>query len=379
MADKGSNYRIPRPRKKRYPSHVHQAPPGSSPGLLTPNPQHHPTELSILGYGPDGCQEEKLTGTDGIWKYLEQWPVVWVNVIGLRDISLIEQIGTMFGLHRLVLEDILNTQHRPKIDDYDNYQFLIVKKGAYSEQFETEQVSIILKDKVVITFQEKPGNSFELVCERIRRGTGKIRHSGPDYLNYAILDTIVDGYYPILEAINHRLEIIENEIISASSTATIDKIHHAKSDLLFLHRAIWPMRDIINMLSRADNPFNTQTIQHYLRDCYDQCVQVTELTEFYRDVASGLMNTFLAYSGHKMNEIMKVLTMISAIFIPLSFIAGIYGMNFNTHISPYNMPELNWIFGYPLALSLMLLIALGMLYSFRRRGWLGKLPKYPRN
>ena len=357
-------------KRRRLPKHTTRMPPGSSPGLLQAAPEQLPSRISVLAYGPEGCVEGTITGTDDLQKFADQWPNLWIHVAGLKDVATIEQLGFHFGLHRLVLEDILNVSHRAKVEDYDQYLFIIAKTGTLADQFETEHFSMVLREKLLITFQEKSEDCFHLVRERIRSGFGRIRQQGTDYLCYALLDAIVDSYYPILEKLNHQLDQLEADVVNESGKGTIPRIHHVKMDLLYLHRAAFPMRDVINMLTHDDNPFIGQGIMHYLRDCHDQTIQITELTEFYRDVAAGLMNTYLAYSGHKMNEIMKVLTMISAIFIPLSFIVGIYGMNFNTEASPYNMPELHWAYGYPMVLSFMALVAFGMLLLFQKRGWL---------
>lgn len=336
--------------------------------MLTASPLSHPTQVLVTAYGPEGYVEHVCENVDEINRFLGVWPVVWVNVIGLANLQIIEQVGNLFTLDRLLLEDVLDTTHRPKVEYYEHYVFTIMKGGIPGEPFESEQISLFLKKNVVVVFEEKPGSSFNLVRERIRRGTGKIRHSGTDYLYYALLDEVIDKYFPILDKLNHQLAQIEDEIVtSAQGTRdkdTIQKIHHAKSDLLLLHRTVWPISDIISMIMREETPLITKTTRNFLRDCYDHSIQANELTQFYRDTASGLLNTFLAYEGHKTNEIVKLLTMVSAVFIPLNYVASIYGMNF------HNMPELDWKLGYPLALGLMLLIALAMLNFFNRRGWL---------
>lgn len=363
-------------RKRRIVPLPHPLP-GSAPGQLAVSPLSHPSEVRVIAYGPDGHIEQVCQSVDELNQFITAWPVVWVNVIGLGSLDVIEKVGTLFGLDRLLLEDVLDTTHRPKVEYYENYVFTIMKGGVLGEQFESEQLSIFLKKNVVIVFEEKPGSSFGQVRERIRRGTGKIRLSGTDYLYYALLDEVIDKYFPILDRLNHQLATIEEEIMTGDQHArdkeTIQQIHHAKSDLLLLYRTIWPVSDIISMIMREETPLITKATRGFLRDCYDHSMQANELTQFYRDTASGLLNTFLAYEGHKTNEIVKVLTMVSAIFIPLNFIAGIYGMNFDTEVSPLNMPELEWYFGYPFAMGLMLLVGVGMLVFFKRRGWIESL------
>lgn len=358
-------------RKRLLPS-SYKPNPGSAPGVLTVNPLSHPTELLIIGYGPNGYMEQVCTRVEELEKFIAVWPVVWVNVIGLSDIQLIEDIGNLFALDRLSLEDVLDTSHRPKVEYYENYVFTILKAAHMGEQFDTEQLSLFLKKNVVIVFEEKPGSSFTQVRERIRRGTGKIRHTGTDYLYYALMDEVIDKYFPILDQMNQQLLTLEDEIMTSATNQAqnvINNIHHIKGDLLLMHRAIWPVSDIVNMVMRDDTSLISKPVRGFLRDCFDHAAQANEMTQFYRDTASSLLNTFLAYEGHKMNDIVKTLTIISAIFIPLNFIAGIYGMNFDPKVSRFNMPELEWIYGYPFALLMMLLVALFMLLRFKKRGW----------
>lgn len=360
-------------KRKRIVPASYKPNPGSAPGLLTVNPLSHPTEVQIMGFGPDGYMEKTCTTAVEIEKFMQSWPVVWVNVIGLSNVQLIEDVGNLFALDRLSLEDVLDTSHRPKVEYYENYIFTIIKGVQFGDQLESEQLSIFLKKNVVVVFEEKPGSSFTQVRERIRRGTGKIRLSGTDYLYYALLDEIIDKYFPILDKLNQQLVGLEDEIMigttNAQTTNVIQSVHHTKSDLLNLHKNIWPVADIINMIIREDTPLITKPTRGFMRDCYDHAMQANELTQFYRDTASGLLNTFLAYEGHKTNDIVKTLTIISAIFIPLNFIAGVYGMNFDPHKSPFNMPEIEWAYGYPFVLSLMLSVAIFMMIRFKKRGW----------
>ncbi|MGE0754688.1 MAG: magnesium/cobalt transporter CorA [Alphaproteobacteria bacterium] len=365
--------RIPFKHRRMKPTSYKR--PGSSPGMLTASPEAHPSEIYVLAYGPDGYIEHQCKEAAEISEFIQEWPVVWVHVVGLSNVKMIGKIGEMFSLERLLLEDVLDTSGRAKVEYYDQYIFTTIKRGQITQQVGSEQISIFLKKNLVIVFEEQSPRSFDQVRARVRRGTGKIRQCGTDYLYYALLDEMIDNYFPVLDKLNHQLVQIEDEIMSGSQSLqgkdAIQQIHTTKSDLLLLHRMIWPTGDIINTLIRQETPLVTKNTRTYLRDCYDHCIQANELTQFYRDMASGLLNTFLAYEGHKTNEIVKVLTMISAVFIPLTFISGLYGMNFNHADSPYNMPELHWRFGYPFVLALMASVALGMLVFFRRRGWLG--------
>ena len=358
--------------KRSLPSARRMNPPGSSPGLLITNPEmHYPTKGWVTGYGPKGYAEQEFTTAAQLEPFLKEWPVAWIDIDGLANVALLEEVGRRFNLDRLLLEDVLDVHHRSKSEDYDDYLFMIIKLGIMDAQFSTEQVSLVLMDNVLITFQEKPGDSFRIVHERIRKSANnKIRQMGSDYLLYAILDTVVEGYYPILDGIHKQLESLEHATIMATSDSTIHRIHHIKNDLLLLHHSIWPVRDIIGNLIRGDCELIREETQHYYRDCQDHSIQITELAEYYRNIASDLMNTYVAYSSHKMNEIMKVLTMVSTIFIPLSFIVGVYGMNFDTSL-PYNMPELRQPFGYLGVLGFMTALVIGMLFMFRRKGWIG--------
>lgn len=354
-------------RRKRLAAGPRQVP-GTAPGSLAVSPLSHPSQVFVVAYGPDGYIEHTCENVDEINQFISVWPVVWVNVIGLGSLNIIEQVGNLFGIDRLLLEDVLDTNHRIKVEYYENHVFTIMKGGMIGEQFESEQLSLFLKKNVVVVFEEKPGSSFGQVRERIRRGTGRIRLLGTDYLYYALLDEVIDKYFPILDKLNHQLSAIEEEIMiagqGADSQDSIQKIHHAKSDLLLLHRTIWPISDVVSMIMREETPLITKSTRNFLRDCYDHSIQANELTQFYRDTASGLLNTFLAYEGHKTNEIVKILTMISAIFIPLNFIAGVYGMNFR------NMPEIDSPYGYPIIMGMMFIVAFVMVLFFKRRGWL---------
>lgn len=367
-------------KKRRASAIVSKMKPGAAPGELIVDPGSYPTQLMAMAYGPEGFTEQECKTVEEIQNLSNSWPIVLLNVIGLSNLEIIEKIGTLFGIERLSLEDALDTNHPPKVEYYENYVLSIIKGGYIDEQLDTLHFSLFLKKNIVIVFEEKPNaSSFANVRERIRRGIGRIRSSGTDYLYYALIDEIIDRYFPILDNLNHQLIKIEDEIMSTGhgdyNNDTISQIHHAKSDLLLLHRIIWPVSDLIGMLMREDTPLITKATRVFLRDCHDHSKQANELTQFYRDTASGLLNTFLAYEGHKTNEIFKILTMVSTVFIPLNFIAGVYGMNFNTTASPLNMPELHWYYGYPFSLFLMLVTALFMLSYFKKRGWMGSKPR----
>jgi magnesium transporter len=296
-----------------------------------------------------------------------------VDVLGLGSEEILRRLGKVFKLHPLVLEDIVNVPQRPKVEDYENQlviisQMVLVKENGTG--FWVEQVSLVLGKHYLLTVQEEPSRDcFQPVRDRIRAGKGSIRKQGPDYLAYTLIDAIIDGFFPVLEAYGERIEELEDEVVTKPTRRTIEKIYQIRRELLALRRAIWPQRDAINSIIRDGSDLISPEVRVYLRDCYDHAVQVMDMVETYRELTSGLMDIYLSSVGNRMNEIMKLLTVISSIFIPLTFIAGVYGMNFNTEKSPLNMPELNWYWGYPACLGLMAAIAIGLIFFFWRRGW----------
>lgn len=292
--------------------------------------------------------------------------VTWLDITGIHDTSVIEQIGGMFNIHGLVLEDILNTFQRPKVEDFDEHLFLVLKMLSYdTEKNElcSEQVSFLMGADWIISFQERPGDVFDLVRERIRKGKGKIRKMKADYLLYVLVDAIVDNYFVIMEAIGTDIEEAEARLLEDPRPDTLHLVQKLRKELIFLRKGVWPLREILNTLLRGETKLVEKTTLIYIRDIYDHTIQVIETTETYRDMVSGLQDLYLSSISNRMNEVMKVLTIIATIFIPLTFIAGIYGMNFEF------MPELKWKFGYILVWVLMLGVGSGMFIFFRRKKW----------
>jgi len=359
-------------RRRRHPNEVElRKPPGSPPGSLVSDPNAPSPVIRAIGYGPDGIREQQLTDLSLIGQFLAAYPVTWVNVDGLGDTAILRKLGEMFNLHMLALEDVNNPHQRAKVEQYPRNLFVVGRMVGLADRLETEQLSLFLGKNYVLTFQERAGDSFDPVRNRIRRGGGRVRSSGPDYLAYALLDALIDNYFPVLEQYGERLEGLEDEVITRPEAGLVAQIHQTKRDLLALRRAIWPLRETVNSLVREPTEFITDETRIYFRDCYDHTIQIIDLLENYRDIASGLMEVYLSSVSNRMNEIMKILTMFTALFIPLSLIAGIYGMNFNSAVSPLNMPELSWYLGYPYALGLMAVVAIGMLMYFRKKKWLG--------
>jgi magnesium transporter len=268
---------------------------------------------------------------------------------------------------------VLNIPQRPKFEDFGTYLFVIFRMALMQREAmgETEQVSLFLGPSCVLTFQERLGGDlFEPVRQRLRHSHGAIRHSGADYLAYALLDASIDGFFPVLESLGERLASMEEAVLAAPTRATLEEIYILRRTFSALRRGIWPLREAVNAFERTDSALVTETTRVFLRDCYDHVLQVMDVLENYRELANGLMEMYLSSQSNHLNEVMKVLAVISTIFMPLSFIAGIYGMNFNTDKSPWNMPELNWVWGYPFALALMAVIAMALLVYFWRKGWL---------
>lgn len=358
-------------KRRKYVSGIERrTSPGAPPGSLVVDPQAPLPIIRVIAYGSEAVHEELVEDVSRIGSYLGRQPVTWVNVDGLGDAVVVRKLGEIFGIHRLALEDIINSHQRAKVDQYDNHLFVVGRMVEMADHVETEQLSLFLGKSYVLTFQERVGDAFDPVRERIRKAGGRVRNAGPDYLAYALIDAFIDNYFPVLEKYGERLESIEEDVLSRPEPVLVSRMHEVKRDLLTLRRAIWPLRETVNSLVREPSPFISDETRVYFRDCYDHTIQIIDLLENYRDVASGLMEVYLSSVSNRLNEIMKILTMFTAFFIPLSLIAGIYGMNFNTARSPFNMPELNWYFGYPFVLGLMAAVALGMVTFFRRKGWL---------
>ncbi len=345
--------------------------PGAVPGTLETDPSAPCPTIHAIGYSPEKVEEREITEISDLSAFLEDWPMTWVNVDGLGDSSTLLALAEIFQIHKLALEDVVHVHQRSKVDEYENHLFIVARMASVlNDGLETEQLSVFLGDGYIVTFQERQGDCLEPVRERIRKGKGRIRSSGADYLAYAILDAVVDAWFPVLEDYGEVLQKLEDSIMEKPDKQTVSSIHRVKRDLLEMRRTVWPTRETINSLMR-ENDFIQAETHLYLRDCYDHVIQILDMVESYRDMASGLMEFYLSALSNRMNEIMKVLTIIATIFIPLTFIAGIYGMNFDPAASPWNMPELEWRFGYPAVWLLMVVIGIGMIFFFRKLGWFG--------
>jgi magnesium transporter len=350
---------------------------GSAPGTLTIDADALPSELVLIEYSAEQAIKQTLAlepwQPELIKAMLENDAVTWLDVRGLGSESVLRNVGEAFSLHRLVLEDVVNVPQRPKIEQYEDQLVIIsrmVTPHSNGQGFFNEQVAFVLGPHYLLTVQEEPElDCFESVRDRIRHRRGQIRELGPDYLAYALLDSIIDGFFPVLEDFGERIEALEEEVIRNPTRPSVEKIYRLRRDLMVLRRAIWPQREMLNQLIRDRSPLLSEDVLPHLQDCYDHVVQVLDILESYRELAISLMDMYLSSVSNRMNEVMKVLTIISTIFIPLSFVAGVYGMNFDTQVSPWNMPELSWPWGYPLCLLGMGCIAGGLIVFFWRKGW----------
>ena len=323
-----------------------------------------------MAFNADQVAEEDICEVEQLAPFLQRWPTTWVDVVGLGDAKLISQLGVLFGLHPLALEDVVHIHQRAKVDEYDQHLFIVARMPRLAEHLESEQISFFLGEHFLLTFQERADDCFAPVRARLRMGLGRIRTSGASYLAYALLDAVVDSYFPVIDAFVNRLDELDEEVGVHPSPNSIAKIHEVRGDLLLLRREIRPHREAVGELIRGPHRLLSEESQLYLRDCYDHTIQLTDIVDTYREMCGDLRDFYLSSVSHRLNETMKVLTMIATIFIPLSFMAGVFGMNFDRS-SRWNMPELGWTFGYPLVLLAMLTVASGMLMFFRRKGWLG--------
>ena len=342
---------------------------GAAPGQMMHlgAPQTGPVQINQIQYNSDQFDEHVISSSASFATIPQKEYVTWLDVSGVHDLNLVESFGKAFDIHPLIQEDIVHTGHRPKIEVHENFVFIVIRMLLFDIQNKdilSEQISIILGENYLLTFQERPGDVFEPIRQRLRSGKYRISGKGVDYLLYSLLDAVVDNYFLVLEKIGQRLERIEDKLLHTPSTETLEKIYQLKKDLVFLRKVVWPLREVINSLSRNETSYIAEKIAVYFHDIYDHVVQVIETIETFRDMLSGMRDTYLSNVSNRMNEIMKVLTIISTIFIPLSFLAGIYGMNF------VNIPELKWAWGYPALWGVMLSIVVVLLWVFKRNKWL---------
>ena len=325
------------------------------------------TTISVIDYNEADVNERTVAKPSDCRQYLTRDSVTWINVTGLQDTDLLEKMGDVFGIHLLVLEDILNTGQRPKLEDLGANLFLTVKmlyRGAGNGEIVSEQVSLVLGKNYVLSFQEIEGDVFDIIRDRIRTAKGRIRKMGCDYLAYSLLDAIVDNYFVVLEDLGDKIEALQEKVLEHAAPETLQDIHTLKREMVFMRKNLWPLRELVGGLDKSESNLVSEALGPYLRDVYEHTIQVIDNVELLRDMLSSSLDTYITMVSNRMNEVMKVLTVIATIFIPLTFVAGIYGMNFE------NMPELKWRFGYAGVWGVMLLVGFGMVLFFRRKKWM---------
>jgi magnesium transporter len=334
------------------------------------DPNAHPSQVTIISYSPDLIEETEVAEVARLKEARMQGAVSWVNVDGLGTKETIEGVRDTFDLHPLAMEDVVNVGQRPKVEEFGGCFYVVLRMPRSLEARDTEQLSLFLGRAFVLTFQEKPGDCLEPVRKRIREGRARIRGSGSSYLAYAVIDAVMDAYFPVIEEYSARLLELEHRLLTESEPVPVSELYDLKRDLLTVRNWVRPLREELSILIRADSDLIAEQTRTYLRDCYDHSLQLIDQVESYRELASSLIELNRTNAANRLNEVMKVLTIIATVFIPMSFIAGVYGMNFDQERSRWNMTELGWVMGYPFALGLMLAMAVGMLVYFRKKGWL---------
>jgi magnesium transporter len=356
-------------RQRKSLNQRRRSKPGTPPGTISIDPNAQPTHIRVMAYSATAIHETALLSVDQLKPLLQHWPVVWVDVTGLGNAQLIQELGELFQLHPLALEDVVNVHQRAKMEEFKDHLFIVARMCNPEDEVHTEQISLFLKKNVLITFQERPGDCWEPVRDRLRHARGRLRGSETDYLSYALIDSIVDSYFPIVDTLSDRLDDLDEEVTQRVQNSQMHRVHDLRAELLALRRAIRPHREMINELTRLEGDLISHETRIFFRDCYDHVIQVMDLVDTYRELTADVRDFYMSSVSNRMNEIMKVLTIIATIFMPLSFIAGVYGMNFNTDY-PLNMPELNWRYGYPACLSAMILTVVGFIWYFKHKRWI---------
>ena len=329
--------------------------------------------LDVIDYTDTEFEEKRLTSVEECFQYRESTTLSWINVVGIHQTEPIEKLGQHFGMHALVLEDIVNTGHRPKLEEAEDHMFLVLKMlylDSKDGDLKAEQVSVLFGKNWVITFQETGEDVFDIVRKRIKKTVPRVRFMNSDYLAYALVDAVVDHYFIALEHLGEEIEVLDDAVSENPLPEHLDKIRELKKQLIFMRKAVWPLREVIGGLERTESELIKESTEPYIRDLYEHTIQVIDTVETYRDMVSGLLDLYHTGVSNRMNDIMKVLTIFATIFIPLGFLAGVYGMNFDTGSSPFNLPELGFKFGYPMFWGAVVLVAGGLLWFFRRKNWL---------
>lgn len=322
--------------------------------------------ISVIDYGPGQITEVAEAQVRDVFPYRQTQTVTWVNVDGLHRTDVVKSIGEYFGIHHLVLEDVVNTTQRPKLEIHDRYLFITLRPIQYDEEageIQSTQSSLIVGETFLLSFNQREAGMFDPIRERIRQGPGRLRKCGTDYLAYSLVDLVVDNYFVIIEKLSEKIETVEDELITAPRRETLQTIHRLKTDMIALRKSVWPLREVVNRMLNGDIPIITDSTRPYLRDVYDHTIHASEIIETFRDIVSGMIDIYLSSVSNRLNEVMKVLTVIATVFMPLTFLSGWYGMNFK------NMPELNSPWGYPAVIGAAFLTVVGMLTFFKRMKW----------
>jgi magnesium transporter len=357
-------------RRFRRSARKRRSAPGAPPGTLVHEAGAARARLRVVSYDNGAAEEREVDDVGQLAGIVAAHAVSWIDVKGTGDVETITRLGAQFKLHRLVLEDINHLDQRPKGEIYGRHIFAVARALAADSPATTEQLGIYLCEKAVLTFHEGEVPALELLRRRIREGLGHIRHGGPDYLLYGVLDAVLDEYFPLVEEYGERLDKLEDELLSPKPAGEVAALHSLRRELLALRRILWPQREAIaTLLGEGGSAIGPET-RLYLQDCYDHAQRLLDLVDTYRQEASDLMDLHMALAGRRLTEIMRLLTLIATVFMPLTFIAGVYGMNFDPEASRWNMPELRWAYGYPVVLGGMAVVGVGMWIYFRLKGWL---------
>lgn len=323
------------------------------------------TRVRVFNYDEQRLEERQLGGVEECLSYKDKGGVTWINIDGLHEAEVLEKLGETFGLHPLMLEDIANTEQRPKLEDYGGYLYVVIKMLYRPDHgILAEQLSLVIGKDLVLSFQERQGTVFDPIIERLRNGKGRARGLGADFLAYQLIDAAIDNYFIVLERLSDEVEVLEERVITSPKPGGLQDLHRLKKDMIHLRRSIWPLRDVITAMQRGDSPLISEAMRIYLRDVYDHVAAAADAIEVMRDLLNSMLEIHMSSMSNRLNEVLKVLTIITTLFIPMTFIVGVYGMNFKY------MPELDWPWGYPAVLLLMSGVAGGMFIYFKRKKWL---------
>jgi len=357
-------------RRKHAPRRTRRPPPGAKPGAIAVDPSATPSLIRVMSCSPKACSDDAVKNPADIRLKSDEQTTTWINVDGVGSSESISAVGSLIGLHMLTVADICNVYQRPKVEEYEDYIYLVIRMPHAESVLITEQISVCCKQGLAATFQARPGDCFDPIRARVHEANSRIRQRGADYLAYSLIDAVIDSYFPVLESLGDRLELLEERVFAAADEHVLSEIHSIRRDLVTLRRAVWPLRDPLNLLMRSDTKLVSAETRIFLRDCYDHLVQITDLIETHREICSSLMDVYLSQLSQRTNEVMKVLAIIGTVFMPLTFIVGLYGMNFDTSTSPWNMPELGWRWGYLMVWAVMILVTVATLGIFRHFGWI---------